>query len=70
MFFETYPDHHPYTPANLKHLTAKAKAAEVSALVTTEKDAARLPPLDPAEGVCITYLCIEPQITDLHFAVK
>jgi tetraacyldisaccharide 4'-kinase len=37
-----FPDHHVYTPANLAYL--KARAAEVKAvLVTTEKDAAKLP---------------------------
>ncbi|HJE26018.1 MAG TPA: tetraacyldisaccharide 4'-kinase [Methylorubrum populi] len=38
-----FPDHHPYRPAELAELTALA-AREGACLVTTEKDAVRLPP--------------------------
>ncbi len=39
---EGFPDHHPYTPQVLRRLKAEADAAGAM-LVTTEKDAARLP---------------------------
>ncbi|MEL6208974.1 MAG: tetraacyldisaccharide 4'-kinase, partial [Pseudomonadota bacterium] len=37
-----YPDHHPYSPGDLKWLEALARDRDAR-LVTTEKDAARLP---------------------------
>jgi tetraacyldisaccharide 4'-kinase len=37
-----FQDHHPYTSADLERLAAQARAADVSWLVTTEKDAVRL----------------------------
>ncbi len=39
----SFPDHHPYRPADLHRLAADARSLGAS-LVTTEKDAARLPP--------------------------
>ncbi len=39
----TFPDHHPYSAAEIESLAARAKELNV-ALVTTEKDAVRLPP--------------------------
>lgn len=41
-----FPDHHPYTPGDLERLAGQARAAGVSWLMTTEKDAVRLPELD------------------------
>ena len=41
--FEAFADHHPYTAAEVSRLHARA-AAEGLRLVTTEKDAVRLPP--------------------------
>jgi tetraacyldisaccharide 4'-kinase len=38
--FTAFPDHHPYTPDDLNHLTQMAGNAR---LITTEKDAVRLP---------------------------
>jgi tetraacyldisaccharide 4'-kinase len=38
-----FPDHHAYTPADLEALTADAERAGAGALVTTAKDAVRLP---------------------------
>ncbi len=38
-----FPDHAPYAPAVLRRMVAEARAADAM-LVTTEKDAARLPP--------------------------
>lgn len=40
---EAFPDHHPYTEANLRDLAALAEAHDAQ-LITTEKDAVRLPP--------------------------
>lgn len=37
-----FPDHHPYTPANLAYLRQRASDAK-ALLVTTEKDAVKLP---------------------------
>ena len=41
--FAPWPDHHPYTEADLRALAARAQALDAR-LLTTEKDAARLPP--------------------------
>lgn len=38
-----YPDHHPYTPQDLTELHRRATRAGADILVTTEKDAIRLP---------------------------
>ncbi|MDD5556495.1 MAG: tetraacyldisaccharide 4'-kinase [bacterium] len=38
-----FPDHHPYLPAEIAAIAAGASSAGASAIVTTEKDAARLP---------------------------
>jgi tetraacyldisaccharide 4'-kinase len=40
--WRTFPDHHRYTARELGRLAASARAAGVSALVTTEKDLVRL----------------------------
>ncbi|MBI2921038.1 MAG: tetraacyldisaccharide 4'-kinase [Planctomycetes bacterium] len=40
--FRAFPDHHPYSETELDGLEAEARELEVDALVTTEKDAARL----------------------------
>jgi tetraacyldisaccharide 4'-kinase len=45
--FVAFPDHHPYTPADLAALEARARAVGAEWLLTTEKDAVRLP--DPGE---------------------
>jgi len=39
-----FPDHHAYRPADVTTLEARARAAGAAVLVTTEKDAVRLPP--------------------------
>jgi tetraacyldisaccharide 4'-kinase len=36
-----FPDHHPYTPAQLAQVSAQAKALQAE-VITTQKDAARL----------------------------
>jgi len=40
---EAYPDHYPYPPETLARLDSAARAADAT-LITTEKDAVRLPP--------------------------
>jgi tetraacyldisaccharide 4'-kinase len=40
--FRAFPDHHPYSPTELDGLEAEGRELEADALVTTEKDAARL----------------------------
>jgi tetraacyldisaccharide 4'-kinase len=45
---ETFPDHHPYTPAEIEALWEKARGLGAAALVTSEKDAVRLPPVTPS----------------------
>jgi tetraacyldisaccharide 4'-kinase len=39
---KAFPDHHPYTAADLAELAAAAQTAGVRTLLTTEKDRARL----------------------------
>lgn len=39
---QPFPDHHPYSPPELDRLAERARAAGVSWLITTEKDAVRL----------------------------
>ena len=39
----TFPDHHPYGPADLARVDAAAREAGADLLVTTEKDAVRMP---------------------------
>jgi tetraacyldisaccharide 4'-kinase len=39
-----FPDHHAFRPSDVTALEARARAAGAAALVTTEKDAVRLPP--------------------------
>ena len=40
--FRTFPDHHPFSPAELPALVREARAAGAAALVTTAKDWVRL----------------------------
>ncbi|MGH7319348.1 MAG: tetraacyldisaccharide 4'-kinase [Candidatus Rokuibacteriota bacterium] len=41
--FVAFPDHHPYGDADLRQLRSRAQAVGAAALVTTEKDAVRIP---------------------------
>lgn len=41
--FESFGDHHAYTPAELEALLAQARSLGAAALLTSEKDQARLP---------------------------
>jgi tetraacyldisaccharide 4'-kinase len=40
--FQAFPDHHPFSPAELAALVRQAQAAGAAALITTAKDWARL----------------------------
>ncbi|MCS7079105.1 MAG: tetraacyldisaccharide 4'-kinase [Chloracidobacterium sp.] len=46
VFTKRFPDHHPYTAADIAALTAEAKAAGAERLVTTEKDAVKVEGFD------------------------
>jgi tetraacyldisaccharide 4'-kinase len=48
--FIAFPDHHPYTQAELEQLVLIAKQRRVDILVTTEKDGMRLRRLQPLTG--------------------
>jgi tetraacyldisaccharide 4'-kinase len=45
--FSPFPDHYPFTNEDLQQLKAKARLVEAS-LITTEKDAVRIPPINRA----------------------
>jgi tetraacyldisaccharide 4'-kinase len=45
--FSPFPDHYPFTNEDLKQLKARARLAE-AALITTEKDAVRIPLINRA----------------------
>lgn len=56
-----FPDHHRYSPENIRHLIEEAKNAN-AAIITTEKDSVKLENFTSAfvsEGICIFYLPIE-----------
>ncbi|MBI5599415.1 MAG: tetraacyldisaccharide 4'-kinase [Deltaproteobacteria bacterium] len=57
-----YPDHHPYTPDDMKRIREQARDAEF--IVTTEKDLVRLEPLcaAAAEDIPIVALAIEVEV--------
>jgi tetraacyldisaccharide 4'-kinase len=44
-----FPDHHPFAPADLERALRAADAARCDLVVTTEKDAVRLPPAAAAD---------------------
>lgn len=46
--FSPFPDHYPFTNEDLDHLKTRARLAEAS-LITTEKDAIRVPPISRAD---------------------
>ena len=46
--FAEFPDHHWFTPADLRELAQDARAAGAQGLITTEKDWVRLRDLPPA----------------------
>lgn len=57
---EAFADHHPYAPAELERLWEKARSLGAEVLVTSEKDAVRLPPvLPPGLNLWLTRLELE-----------
>ncbi len=57
-----FADHHAFSPGDAKDLLESARSAGADALVTTEKDAVRLPlPRDPALPVYALRLVVEPE---------
>lgn len=58
-----YPDHHPYTAADVKKLVEWAGLVNAQALVTTEKDAVRLAPFLPLP-LPVLALGIEFRVTE------
>jgi tetraacyldisaccharide 4'-kinase len=55
---ETFADHHPYQPVEMEALWEQARRLGAEALVTSEKDAVRLPPVLPA-GLKLWQSCLE-----------
>jgi tetraacyldisaccharide 4'-kinase len=45
--FEVFPDHHPYSPADLEHLSGEALRSGAEAMITTEKDMVRIRSFPP-----------------------
>jgi tetraacyldisaccharide 4'-kinase len=45
--FEVFPDHHPYSPGDLERLSGEALRAGAEAMITTEKDMARIRFISP-----------------------
>ena len=41
--FETFRDHHPYAHADMERIAAAARRSSAAFIVTTEKDAIRIP---------------------------
>jgi 3-deoxy-D-manno-octulosonic-acid transferase len=64
VFRWTFPDHHVYTPLQLKRLARQARARGATALVTTEKDAMNLPQraLEAIAPLNLYWLKIETSI--------
>jgi tetraacyldisaccharide 4'-kinase len=58
-----FPDHHRYTPGDLRSLAAKAGATGATSLLTTEKDAIRLRGLDAPLPIAIASLRTEIENT-------
>lgn len=55
-----YADHHRYSKGEILSMLAKSRRLRAKAIVTTEKDAVRLPPLDPEQlPVPILFLRVE-----------
>ena len=71
--FETFRDHHPVTAADAARLVRAASRAEADLIVTTEKDAVRLPALDtgpPAYALRIRMeITPEAELTERVLAV-
>lgn len=58
-----YADHHRYSRSEILSMLAKSRRLRARAIVTTEKDAVRLPPLDPEQlSVPVLFLRVEVRV--------
>ncbi len=63
----TFPDHHPYAPADLSRVAREAREARAELVVTTEKDAVRMPAAPRPEAAAaapIRVLEVELEVTE------
>lgn len=64
-----FPDHHPFCARDLEDLQVEARAAGAALLVTTEKDAVRLPPPGPAAlpvyALAVEFVILEGEAGNL-----
>ena len=67
-----YPDHHRFTAAEIRRLYDDARAVRADAIVTTAKDAVRLPPVAPELPVLVFRIAAqiedEPRFRDCLLA--
>ncbi len=65
---QAFADHHPYSARDLAGITAQARAAGASCVLTTEKDYVRLLPFRPFPlPVAVVPLTIEPEpLAEFH----
>ena len=64
-----YPDHHPFTPSELDRAVSLAEGSGAECIVTTEKDAVRIPP-DHAIVNHLAALDIELRVTSGENALE
>ncbi len=64
-----FPDHHPYTAADMARLAAQARAAGATALLTTEKDRVRLEAL-PSAGLPVFTAGLRIEMEDEDAALE
>jgi tetraacyldisaccharide 4'-kinase len=57
-----FPDHHPFRGSELKSVQARARSSGADAIVTTAKDAVRLPP--PSGALPVLVFRIAAEISD------
>lgn len=55
----SFPDHHPFTPDEIRGLAEEAKGKGAWGLVTTEKDSVRIPRMDSATPIWMLSIDIE-----------
>jgi tetraacyldisaccharide 4'-kinase len=67
----TFPDHHRYTARDLNRLIAAARAAGVTALITTEKDLVRMGKLADIfpKSLPLVTVCLRIEIEEQQAAI-